>query len=68
MVRTSSSERIAVQDSAVSLPCGPLFAGSQLPPISKFSGEEQDGEGKGFKEWIEQFELVAEVYMWDAHT
>jgi len=32
--RTGSSGRMATQESATSLPCGPLFAGSQLPPIS----------------------------------
>ena len=56
--RTGSSGGMATQESATSLPCGPLFAGSQLPPISKFSGEEHDGEGGDFEEWIEQFELV----------
>ena len=65
---TSSSGGIAVQESAASLPCGPLFTGSQLPPISKFSGEEQDDESEGFEEWIEQFELVAEVCKWDARA
>jgi len=63
-----SSGGIAVQESAVSLPCGPLFAGSQLPPIGKFSGEEQDDESEGFEEWIEQFELVAEVCKWDTRA
>ena len=59
---------MAAQESTVSLLCGPLLAGSQLPPISKFSGEEQDGEGKGFEEWIEQFELVAELCKWDSQA
>ena len=51
--KTSSSGEVAAQESTASLLCGPLLVGSQLPPISKFSGEEQDGEGEGFEEWIE---------------
>ena len=32
--RTSSSERVASQEPTASLPYGPLFLGSQLPPIT----------------------------------
>jgi len=65
--RTSNSGGAAAQEPTAShsLPYGPLFAGSQLPPISKFSGEEQDGDGEGFEKWIEQFESVAELCKWD---
>ena len=35
----------------------PYLLGQQLPPISKFSGEDLDGDGE--IEWVEQFELVA---------
>ena len=41
---------------------------SQLPPISKFKGEDPDQEGGNFEEWIEQFELIAETYGWDSKT
>ena len=37
----------------------PYLLGQQLPPISKFSGEDFDGDGETFLEWVEQFELVA---------
>lgn len=41
---------------------------NQLPPISKFRGEDPDQEGGNFEEWIEQFELIAEAYGWDSRT
>ena len=43
-------------------------AASQLPPISKFKGEDPDQEGGSFEKWIEQFELIAEAYGWDSRT
>ena len=43
-------------------------AASQLPPISKFRGEDPDQEGGNFEEWIEQFESIAEAYGWDPKT
>ena len=39
-----------------------MIIGQQLPPMSKFSGEDPDGEGKGCKEWIKQFEAIADMY------
>ena len=42
-----------------------MIPGQQLPPISKFSGEDSDGEGKSFEDWIEQFDAVANMYQWD---
>ena len=35
----------------------------QLPPLPKFSGWEQAQE-EPFKEWIAQFELMAEICGW----
>ena len=50
-------------------PVAPVHpAASQLPPISKFKGEDPDQEGGSFEEWIEQFELIAEAYGWDSRT
>ena len=37
----------------------------QLPPINKFSGEELDKEGETFQDWIEQFEMIAQMCGWD---
>ena len=39
--------------------------GQQLPPISKFSGEDLDSDGETFLEWVEQFELVAGMCGWN---
>ena len=65
---SSSSRRMTVEEPTIS-PNLLLFAGiQQLPPINKFSWEEQNGKGKGFKEWIEQFELITELYNWDAQV
>ena len=38
----------------------------QLPPLPKFSGESSDGELeiKTFQEWLDQFEMVADVCNW----
>ena len=43
-------------------------AASQLPPISKFKGEDPGQEGGNFEEWIEQFELIAEAYGGDSKS
>ena len=43
-------------------------ATNQLPPISKFKGEDPDQRGGNFEEWIEQFELIAEAYGWDSRA
>ena len=45
-----------------------MMPGQQLPPISKFSGEDPDGEGESFEDWIEQFESIANMYHWDAQA
>ena len=37
----------------------PYLLGQQLPPLSKLSEEDLDGDGETFLEWVEQFELVA---------
>ena len=39
--------------------------GQQLPPISKSSGEDLEGHGETFLEWVEQFELVADMCDWN---
>ena len=33
----------------------------QLPPLSMFSGERNDGDMDTFQEWIEQFEMIANI-------
>ena len=39
----------------------------QLPPLSKFDGDPGVGENKEtIKEWLEQFEMIAEVCRWDS--
>ena len=43
----------------------PYLLGQQLPPLSKFSGEDLDGDGETFLEWMEQFELVASMCGWN---
>ena len=40
---------------------------SQLPPISRFSGDEQSGD-ESFPDWLEQFEAVAALAGWDDPT
>ena len=36
----------------------------QLPPLSKFSGEQSE-EGETFEDWLSQFEMVSSVCGWD---
>ena len=48
---------------AINMPA-PYLLGQQLPPISKFSGENLEDEGETFLEWAEQFELIAEMCGW----
>ena len=45
-------------------PMETLLMAQQIPPISKFSGDERSGEPQDFVEWIEQFELVASAFNW----
>ena len=40
----------------------------QLPPLSKFSGETSSRDTETCREWLEQFQMVAEVYRWDGPT
>lgn len=52
------------------LVCPPLrcqlqFLAQQLPPLTKFSGEYQETEGETFRDWREQFEMVAAICRWD---
>ena len=35
----------------------PYLLGQQLPTISKFIGENLDGDGETFLEWVKQFKL-----------
>ena len=44
-----------------------MMLAQQLPPIPKFTGEEIT-KGETFRDWKEQFEMVAELGGWDAHT
>ena len=39
-------------------------ATQQLPPISKFSGDEKLDNNTTFPEWLEQFEMVANLAGW----
>ena len=45
-----------------------LSSTSPLSPICKFRGEDPDQEGGNFEEWIEQFEMIADAYGWNART
>ena len=40
---------------------------NQLPPITRFSGEEQP-DGETFQDWLEQFESVAQLGGWNSHA
>ena len=40
---------------------------NQLPPITRFSGEEQS-DGETFLDWLEQFESVAQLGGWNGHA
>ena len=42
--------------------CMSMMPGQQLPPLSKFSGEDSDEEGECFEDWIEQFEAITTMY------
>ena len=49
------------QPTANPQPAASFLLGLQVPPINKFSGEDMEGEGDTFLEWVEQFELIADV-------
>ena len=40
----------------------------QLPPLSKFNGETSSRDTETCREWLEQFQMVAEVCRWDGPT
>ena len=40
---------------------------NQLPPITRFSGEEQP-DGETLHDWLEQFESVAQLGGWNSHA
>ena len=40
---------------------------NQLPPITRYSGEEQP-DGETFQDWLEQFESVAQLRGWNNHA
>ena len=40
---------------------------NQLPPITRYSGEEQP-DGETFQDWFEQFESVAQLGGWNSHA
>ena len=63
----TGSKVVAVQkqnETELSAPC----LSSQLPPIQKFTGEGQGADGETFQEWLEQFEMVADVCQWNYQT
>ena len=37
----------------------------QLPSLHSFSGEQPDGDGENFSEWLKHLELVATTCRWD---
>ena len=46
-------------------PAASYLLGQQVPPINKFSEEDMEGEGDTFLEWVEQFELIADMCGWN---
>ena len=49
-------------------PADPLslaLMAQQLPPLSKFNGDDTGGKEQGFTDWIEQLELIGEVCRWN---
>ena len=45
----------------------PIY-GNQLPPIPRFTGEEDLSESGSFPDWFEQYEAVATLAGWDEHA
>ena len=45
----------------------PIY-GNQLPPIPRFTGEEDLTESGTFCDWLEQFEVVVTLAGWDEHA
>ena len=60
-VNGKTSQKVAGPETEVGL--ANALLDQQLPPLPKFSGGEQSQE-EPFKEWIAQFELMAEVCNW----
>ena len=66
---TESSESYHVnilspQDSSEVVRGSALLA-HQLPPLSKYAGETREEDGETFEDWLEQFELIADLCQWD---
>ena len=45
-----------------------VLLAQQLPLLSKFSGERNNGDMDTFQEWIEQFEMIASICGWSAQA
>ena len=64
LVTATTSHAPVDHSTSVPSPMEALLMAQQIPPISKFSGDERSGEPQDFVEWIEQFELVASAFNW----
>ena len=62
----STQEKKSTQEVRASDLSQALLA-QQLPPLPKYTGEDQD-QGETFRDWLEQFELVASLGDWDGKT
>ena len=51
-----------------SSPVSAALLAHQLPPLAKFSGENQEINGETFQDWLEQFKMVAAIGQWDQHA
>ena len=45
-----------------------LMYGNQLPPVPRFTGEEDSSESGTYSDWLEQFEAVATLASWNEHA
>ena len=63
-MRSTSSDTINRNPSVVHVDqiTSALLA-QQLPPLPKFSGESDDGTDT-FQEWLERFEMIANICNW----
>ena len=57
----------ALSDAPLSALSTALLA-QHLPPIPNFNGENLDGDGEAFSDWLERLELVAAACRWDDQT
>ena len=60
MVRSPVDSIIPVCNDSVTT----ALLAQQLPPLPKFSGEINDGDVDTFQDWLEQFEMIANVCGW----